>query len=666
MSERKLSYLNRTYDDYYKALLEKVKTNYPEMADKFNDASIGSWLIETAASIADNLSFHIDRVYGETNLDSASERSSVLALARSNGLKVPGPKGSIAEEKFSCYLPVTSKINNDGSTVPMPNLAYSPIIKRGTKLSSGSQYFEVMDDIDFAEQFNNDGVSDKQVTPIKDNTGKITKYLIEKIGIVSAGETKIYRQQISNSDIKPFMEIVLPDLDIMSIESIIFKDGSNYSETPTMAEFMNPNEFVPASSSPTGVDTYRFFEVESLSEQYRWGDDTKERVGKQDIGNAVRYEYSYYNQDDGTIKPCYSVCKGAWLPLTQKFVTEYTDNGYMKITFGSGEPVGQQIDYSNATDFSKYQITKMVRNNFMGRLPKGGMTMFIQYRVGGGASSNVPAGKINQISYLNAEIGRCVTNDSDARVMAQVRDSIKCTNLTPSVTGKDAPSVDEIKNMIKYNAAAQNRCITLKDYASRVLMMPARYGSPFRVGVIEENNKVMMYLLGIDGNGRLSSEIPEQLVKNIENYLSYYRTLNDFIEIKSGRIINLSFEIDAHIDKNYNAGDVIKNIIDVVTKYMDINKHELGEDIFVGDLEKEIGKVDGVINMFDLRIYNEYGIGYSSSITEQETVTEDFDSQSSRSEIDLEVNDYVLKTDSDEMFEIKYPENDIRVRVKLV
>jgi hypothetical protein len=36
-----------------------------------------------------------------------------------------------------------------------------------------------------------------------------------------------------------------------------------------------------------------------------------------------------------------------------------------------------------------------------------------------------------------------------------------------------------------------------------------------------------------------------------------------------------------------------------------------------------------------------------------------------RDEIDLDTSDYTLVSDSDEMFEIKYPDQDIKLRVKL-
>ena len=154
------------------------------------------------------------------------------------------------------------------------------------------------------------------------------------------------------------------------------------------------------------------------------------------------------------------------------------------------------------------------------------------------------------------------------------------------------------------------------------------------------------------------------IIENIENYLSMYRSINDFVEIKSGRIINISIEADLYLDKNYNSTDVISKIIKTIKEYMDINKHELGEDIYISDLEREVSQVDGVLNLIDLRVYNEYGDAYSKTRCTQPIVESDGDE--SRDRIDLDESDYILVTDSDEMFEIKYPdENDIRIRAKL-
>lgn len=672
MSEKKISYLSRNFDDYKDSLVEFTKKYYPNVAESLNDASIGSWLIDMVAAVSDNLSYHIDRVYNETNIETAQERGSIYALARSNGFKVPGPKGAMTEVKFSCHLPVYVVKNiNDNSTTNSPNWRFAPVIKKGTKLSSGSHIFEVMEDIDFKEQFDNNGISNRQIIPKKNNNGVINIYEVTKTVTVIAGESKVYKQVMNTNSIKPFMEILIPDRNVMNIESIIFKNGGDYKTIPHNNEFYMNSEYISAEENPYGTETRRFFEVNSLLEQYRWGDEINNNVEGNQVtshSNKVTYGYMYSDANINTPIPTTVITKGQWYPLTQKFITEYTDKGYLKVIFGSGKPAGQIVDIDESTDFTKSQISRMINNNAMGILPpnSGNWTMYIKYRVGGGTSSNIAAGALTNIVHLDAEVGTCIYTLDEHKISNAVRNSITVTNTIPSVSGKDIPTIEELRNMIKYSNAAQERCVTLKDYENRVLMMPPKYGCPFRVSATEENNKIMLYLIGLDNNGYFTPTMPEQMIKNIINYLSMYRSLNDFVEIKSGRIINISFEVDVFVDKNYNPGDVVKNIINTIKDYMDIKKRYIGEDIFVGDIQKEVSKVDGVLNLIDLRVYNEYGKNYSSVMTPQQIKQFDGygDKEENRDEIDLSASDYILITESDSIFELKFPETDIKVRVK--
>ena len=672
MSEKKISYLNRNFDDYKNSLVEFTKKYYPNVAESLNDASIGSWLIDMVAAVSDNLSYHIDRVYSETNIETAQERGSIYALARSNGFKIPGPKGAMTEVKFSCHLPVyVIKNNNDNSTTSTPNWRFAPVIKKGTKLSSGNHIFEVMEDIDFKEQFDNNGISNRQIIPKKNSNGVINIYEVTKTVTVIAGESKVYKQVMNTNSIKPFMEILIPDRNVMNIESIIFKNGGDYKTIPHNNEFYMNSEYISAEDNPYGTETRRFFEVNSLLEQYRWGDEINNNVEGNQVtshSNKVTYGYMYSDANINTPIPTTVITKGQWYPLTQKFITEYTDKGYLKVIFGSGKPAGQVVDIDEGSDFTKSQISRMISNNAMGVLPPndGNWTMYIKYRVGGGTSSNIAAGALTNIVYLDAEVGTCIYTLDEHKISNAVRNSITVTNTIPSVSGKDIPTIEELRNMIKYSNAAQERCVTLKDYENRVLMMPPKYGCPFRVSATEENNKIMLYLIGLDNNGYFTPTMPEQMIKNIINYLSMYRSLNDFVEIKSGRIINISFEVDVFVDKNYNPGDVVKNIINTIKDYMDINKRYIGEDIFVGDIQKEVSKVDGVLNLIDLRVYNEYGKNYSMVMTPQQIKQFDGygDKEEGRDEIDLSASDYILITESDSIFDLKFPETDIKVRVK--
>lgn len=609
--EKKISYLNRTYSDYKDALIEMSERYYPNLSNSFRDASVASWQIDVAADVADNLSYHIDRVFQETNIDSAQEKSSLYAIARNNGVKIPGPKGSMAEVRLTAILPDTE--------------GYGPIIKRGTKFSSGTQQFELLDDVDFDSQFDVNGNSDRTITPRVNTNGVINGYIVSKLAVVTAGETKIYSQTLKESDIKPFMEVILPIEGVMNIESVIVMDG-NKNSIPTYGVFYG--------KGCDNDNVIRFYEVDSLIQNKCWMEDEQSTVD-----NKMR------------------ISKGVWKPVEHKFITEYTDKGYLKLIFGSGK--GENIELSGMTSFNQWQVSRILNNNNLGILPKPNTTMHILYRVGGGSASNVAKGAINRISYLNADF-RKGNETNGQKTISNIMSSLTVENTTPSVSGKDMPNETEMKYYIKYHKAAQERCVTVKDYIDRLLLLPPKYGTPFRVGVVEENNKIVIYLLGIDDKGKLSNALPSLLSENIKNYIKEYRMINDYIEIKCGRIINLGFDVDLIIDKNYNKNDVISKVISTIEEYMDINKHIMGEEIYVGDLQKEIGKIDGVINLISLNIRNLYGNGYSESQISQEVSL----STTDESYINLESSDWILYNDGDTMMEIKNPESDIRVRIK--
>ena len=624
--DKKISYLNRTYSEYRDALIAMSQKYYPELATSFDDASVASWQIDLMADIADALSYHIDRVYQETNIDSAQEKASLYALARNNGVKIPGPKGAMAEMRLTVTLPV----NNNN-----PDYSQAPIIKRGTKFSSASQQFELLTDVDFASQFDENGNSNRTTIPSLNTNGIVTGYTVSKLAAVTAGETRVYRQVIHTSDIEPFMEILLPVENVMNIESIVVVEGTGATVSPSYGTFYG--EGCPEK----GIT--RFYEVDNLAQNWAWG----EKIGEN--GKAVTYTYGY----DGNVTYC--VTKGEWKPVQHKFMTEYTDKGYLNIVFGAGIDGANVNIGSSASEFAKWQMSRILNNQNLGVLPDPESTVFILYRVGGGSASNVAKGAINKVSNLNADL-----RGASGQTVIQ---SLSVENTTPSVSGKDMPSEKELKYLIKYHNAAQERCVTVKDYVDRILMLPPKYGTPFRVGVTEENNKIMIYLLGIDHEGHLDTSLPVTLIKNIEDYLSQYRMINDYVEIKAGRIVNLSFTIDVIVDKNYNKSDIVTAIINKVKSYMDINTHLMGEEIYIGDLQMELGRLDGVINLINIEIANEIGAGYSQTTVPQETIPDD-ENSADRYIIDLDATDGILYNDGDTMMEVKYPETDIKVRIK--
>ena len=142
MSQKKINYLQRDFEGVKNELLKFSNKYYPEIFDDFNDSSIGSWMIDLVSAVGDDLNYHIDRQYQETNIDSANLRSTVLNMARTNGLKIPGRKASSCEVEISCELPVSP--NN----ISLPDWSYAPILQRTSIVSAGAYNFELTECID--------------------------------------------------------------------------------------------------------------------------------------------------------------------------------------------------------------------------------------------------------------------------------------------------------------------------------------------------------------------------------------------------------------------------------------------------------------------------------------------------------------------------------------
>ena len=661
MSDKKISYLSRDFSSVRKELEKFSKQYYPELSDDWNDSSVGSWLMDLAASVGDDLAYHTDRMYQESTLDSANMRSSVLSQARSNGLKIPGRKASSCEVEISCVLPT------DSTDISVPNWNYAPIVQSTSIISAGDSNFQLTEDINFAEQFNKNGYSNRKVVPSRNSNGNITGYTVSKSAIAVNGTTKVYKKVMYPNDIEPFMEIVLPEENILNIESIIFKESSDITTTPSIYEYYIDSEQYRISSED--AMTYRFFECDSLADQYRFGDSVN--YGTSNIISSI-YEPSLYDDytSNGAVTRYY---RGKWKPLRQKFITEYTDNGYMKVIFGASNGYPQLP--SNGTTYGDYVASNIINNDMLGVLPKEGWTMFILYRVGGGVSSNLGIGALNKFTLANVDWG-ANTNNTNGSIRGKVLTSLTVTNISPALAGKDSPSTSEIKYLMKYNTSSQNRAVTVTDYRAKLMEMPPKYGAPFRCSVIEENNKVEMDFLGLDSNGNLTSYLPQTLVENSIEYLSNFKQINDYIEIKSGKIYNIGVMGEMFIDKNYNQANVVTSVINKIKEYFSVNNHEMGDDIFVGDLEKEIMLLDGVIGIIRMKIYKIYNGGYSSDVcplpeTSEESVcgsepSEGFSlkGKSIYREIDLDATDYVLYGDYNSMYEIKSPSSDIQIKIK--
>lgn len=603
-----IQYGSRTFGEIRTDLIAYIRQAYPEVLSDFTDSSVGAMLIDLNAGVTNNLSMNTDRAFQETQLEYAQQRSSILNIAKNMGFNIPARRPSVTVVDFTVVIPVLGN---------KPDASYYPVLETGAQIIGGGKIFETQNNIDWNSPYSNLGDPNRRIVPNLDSNGVIVSYYVTKREVVINGGTSIYKRIINSNDVVPFFSITLPDPDVIEIESVILLEGTNYATNPEISEFYNPEN--------------RYFEVDYLAQQ---------RVFVEDSSSSQIYTGST------------GIKAATWIDVTKKFIKEYTPKGYCKLTFGSGDADVNIFEdgFLKEGVSNKYFLENFLNNTALGEKLKANYTLFVRYRTGGGTNSNIGADTLTQFGSYKLNVNGARSDYNQA-----VQRSLVATNPIPAIGGNDGLGIAQIRQLIKYNFASQYRDVTLTDYLLQVYKMPGKYGSPFRANAYKLNNKVVIPILGIGSDGKLSNSSNSLLKANIAEYLSQYRMINDYIEIKDGKIFNLAFDIDVYVE-NIADNTIANSIITIVKNFFDINNHEMNEDVFLGQLQTEILQANGVVNIVGITVYNKVGGQYSNNPIAQPI------SNTTTGEIVITNN--TIYSEQDSMFEIKYPEKDIKVLMR--
>jgi hypothetical protein len=609
MANNKISYSERDFVGLRGELLTYVKDQYPNLIQNANDASLFSVFLDLNAAIADNLHYHIDRSLQETVLQYANQRSSLFNIARTYGLKIPGTRPSVSVCDFSITVPVLQTSGGGDKE----DFRYLGTLRRGSQVKGAGQIFENIHDIDFSVPFDATGFPNRTKTPNFNNNGNIVSYTITKREVVINGITKVFKRVITNTDVLPFLKIFLPEKNVLGVTGVIQKDGTNIQAVPKATEFLTSQN--------------KWYEVDALAQD------------------------KVFVTDSSKPSDLPGVKVGKWESVNQRFITEYTPEGFFYLTLGGGTSSSQSTLDDFTTQGFTMDLSRYMNNFSLGTAPKANTTLFIQYRVGGGQSTNIGPNTLTSFGTIDF-----VLNGPNINVNRSVNESLRVNNVTAAVGGSNQPTVEEIRNYIGFNFASQKRAVTLSDYKVLIETMPSVFGAPAKCGVMEVENKVMVKLLSYNTDGSLTSNVSTTLMNNISEYLSDYRMLNDYITIEPAEIIDLSLEIDLLIDPSFNSGVIITNVINTANDFFAPRNREMGTDIFVGELIKNLAAQDGVKNLIDLRIFNRVGGEYSSNEVSQRYINDETRQ--------IELIDGVIFAQPTQSFQIKYPTKDVVVRVK--
>jgi hypothetical protein len=603
MAEKKISYTTRDFQGIRTELINFTRTYYPDLVQNFNDAGVFSVMLDLNAAVTDNLQFHIDRSIQETVLQYAQQKSSIYNIARTYGLKIPGQRPSVALVDFSIIVPAFGD---------REDLRYCGVLRRGSQVSGAGQPFETVYDIDFSSPINSEGAPNRLKIPNFDSNGKLLNYTITKREVVVNGVTKVFKRAITPNDVKPFFELFLPEKNVLGITSVLLKDGTQYTNVPQPQEFL-------------GLDN-RWYEVKALAE---------DRV---------------FIEDPTKVSDQPGIKVGRYITTNTKFISEYTPEGYLKMTFGGGNVSAEEQLREFARGGYDMNLSKYSNNLALGAALKSNSTLFVQYRIGGGQSTNLGINTINQIGTVSFFV-----NGPSESVNTTVVNSLKVNNVTAAIGGADAPTTEEVRQYVSFNFAAQNRAVTVNDYESVLRMMPSQFGAPAKASITEENNKIKIKMLSYDTSGNLTETNSNTLKNNVANYLSNYRMINDYISVETANVIDLSVNVDVVLDASQNQGSIVGKIIDIISNYFNPLTQQLGKNIYVSEIRRLIQNENGVISISDIQFFNNVGGQYSSSQTSQRY------SDSATRQIEL-VADTIF-AEPTQIYQIRFPNKDINVRV---
>ena len=611
-----VKYLNKDFNSFRSDLVEFTKTYYPDTFNDFTEGSPGLMFMEMAAYVGDVLSYYVDTQLQETFLDTAQERTNLFHLAYTLGYKPKVTSTSITDIDLFQLIP-----SKNTGTLYEPDFNYALTINQPTVVeSTNGTSFLLQNPIVFS---NSSSFDPTEVSIYSLNGTNPEYYLLKKSAKVISANRKTTTFEIGG--IERFLTLDLIDNNIISIESIVDSNGNEYTEVPYLAQ-----------------DTV----FENIS----------------NVQGTSPTLYEFYDETPYLLK---------LKRVPRRFVTRFTSNGILEIQFGGGSsdktdeqivPVPDNIGLGGRDGRSKLDQSidpsNFIYTETYGKAPSN-TTLTVNYLVGGGLSSNVPSNTINKIKEIN------ISNkpNLNGSLVSFVKESLACNNPEASTGGGSGDTVEDLKLNTAATFAAQQRTVTKEDYIVRTLSMPSLYGSIAKAYIVKstdietinsntESSQISsnLYILGYDRN-KYFTNCNKASKTNLSTYLNYYKPLTDSINIMDAFIINLGIDFEITTFRNNNNQQVLLDCISELKKYFNTDKWEINQPIIESEVINLIANIKGVQSVINVTFNNLAGQekGYSKFRYDFKTATK---------------NGIIYPSLDPSIFELKYPDSDIKGKIK--
>jgi hypothetical protein len=607
---RDIKYINKDFGELRNALIEYTKTYFPSTYNDFSPSSPGMLFLEMSAYVGDVMSFYLDNQIQENFIQFARQQNNLYTLAYMLGYR-PKVTG-VAVVDVDIYQQIPSRLGADGS---FPDYRYTVFINNNTVLKSslvGTTDFLIQDTVDFSISSSSDPTQVNILT-IDTVTNQPEFYLLKKTR--KAISANIQTATFTFGAPQRFQTIEINDADIVGILDITDSNRNTWYEVPYLAQEMVYDNITNTNS---------------------------------DVG-----EVPYLLQ---------------LLKAPRRFVSRFTSPTTLQIQFGAGTTtsnVEEEIipDPNNVGNFSSlndYLTTGYDPANFLytstyGIAPSN-TTLTVRYLTGGGVTANIPA---NSFSGISNTSNISIPNPSapNASLKTEVINSVTAQNPIAASGGSDGDTTEEIKQNSLAAFGTQLRTVTQDDYLVRALSLPSQYGSLAKIYAEPERlenllpgeslSSTNLYVLAYDYNKKLKNA-STSLKDNLKTYLSQYRIVNDTIKIRDGFVINIGVDFDIIVLPNYNNNDVLFKCISAVKDYFNIDKWQINEPIILKDIYITLDRIDGVQTVKTVNITNKCGVNYSPYAYDIPGATQ---------------NNVIYPSIDPMIFEVKYPDSDIKGRV---
>ena len=606
MSDKNISYLNKTFTDFKSNLVNYAKTYFPTTYNDFSEASPGNMFIEMASYVGDVMSFYVDTQVQENFLLYAKEKENLYALSYAFGYR---PKASYASSTtVDIYQLVPSQVI-DGITSPNYNI-YGLIIPENTPLTSTSTQtkFITTEKIDFTD------TGSTEITFVDANY-----YLFKKS--VKAISAEIKTTTFTYGSPQKFQTSTITDTNILQILDVTGSDSNKWYEVPYLAQ---SSIFEPVSNPTYNTDQVPYLlYLKKVPRRF---------VSRIISDNTLQLEFGagLSNSSDEQIIPTPDNIRLGLVPG----ISDLSDN------------------YNKASVFFTREYG----------LAPSNITLQVRYLVGGGITSNIPS---NDLTIIDTSGVYFKNGNPGGAISSTILNSVVSSNPNPSVGGRNGDEIEEIRNNALFSFSSQNRAVTKDDYMIRALSLPSDYGSISKVYITQdfENTQIIetttttknplaldLYILAYNSNKQL---IPASstLKNNLITYLNQYRMITDAINIKDAFYINIGINFDITIQSGYNNNDVITNCITVLQNYFNIERWSINQPIILSEINSILLQINGVQSVVKVEIINKQdttGITYSEYGYDIVGATK---------------NNNIYPSLDPSIFEVRYPNTDIQGRV---